>query len=284
MLGWLKRPKQDPKAALKAMLGDFELPTFPKVVMEALQLLRDPNSSLTQIGEKVSADPGTSVKILNIANSASYALRNPVRSVEHAASLLGRNDLEALLLTAAVGQALPKPKVAGYDPVQFWTAAARRAAVARALAYEVAPASKGECFSAALLGDMAIPLILTVKGGEYSPILQSWREDGHELAGLEHQAFGWTHAFAAGCMSEHWKFPEPLVQAIGAHHDEAESDKRTGGLQCVRVAGLLREGTDDATELIETGARELGLKTEHMAKVVRGAFDNAEDIRRQFAA
>lgn len=284
MLGWLKRPKQDPKAALKAMLGEFELPSFPKVVMEALQLLRDPNSSLTQIGERIAADPGTSVKILNVANSASYALRNPVRSVEHAASLLGRNDLEALLLAAAVGQALPKKKVLGYDPVQFWTAAARRAAVARALAFEVAPASKGECFSAALLGDMAIPLILSVKGTEYSPILESWRQDGHELADLEHQAFGWTHAFAAGCMSEHWKFPEQLVAAIGAHHDDAGGDKLPGGLQCVRVAGLLREGNDDATELIETGSRDLGLKTDHVAKVVHVAFENAEDIRRQFAA
>lgn len=118
--------------------------------------------------------------------------------------------------------------------------------MARALGYEVAPASKGECFSAALLGDMAIPLILTVKGGEYAPILSSWREDGHELAGLEHQASGWTHAFAAGCMSEHWKFPESLVQAIGAHHDEAGGDNLTCGLQCVRVAGLLREGVDAA--------------------------------------
>lgn len=116
MLGWLKRLKQDPKAALKAMLGDFALSTSPRVVMEALQLLRDPNSSLTQIGAKISSDLGTSVKILNIANSASHSLRNTVRSAEHAAFLLGRNELEALLLTTAVGQALPKPKVAGYDP------------------------------------------------------------------------------------------------------------------------------------------------------------------------
>ena len=62
-----------PAQALKAALGDFQLPTFPKVVMDAMRLLRDPNSSLCQIGERISADPGTSVKILNVANSAAYA-------------------------------------------------------------------------------------------------------------------------------------------------------------------------------------------------------------------
>lgn len=283
MLGWLKRRKEDPAQALKAVLGDFQLPTFPKVVMDAMRLLRDPNASLSQIGERIAADPGTSVKILNVANSAAYALRNPVRSVEHAASLLGRNDLEALLLSAAVSQALPSKKKLGYDPVVFWTAAARRAAVARAFAMEVAPASKGDCFSAALLGDMAIPLILEAKGHEYPGMLEAWRKDGHDLSGLEQQSFGWNHAFAAGWLSEHWKFPEQLVAAIGAHHDDGESTL-SDGQQCVRLAGMLREGTDDSAELVETAARDLGMKTDHVAKVVETAFVNADEIRRQLAA
>ena len=143
MLGWFAKRKTDPKRVLDQVLGKFELPSFPVVVAEAMRQLRDPDQSLSDIATGLQRDPKVTVRILNLANSPAYSLRHPVRNVQHAVSLLGRSEVEALLLSVAVRGALPKtPR--WFDDARFWQASARRAASARALAVKLHPSTASE--------------------------------------------------------------------------------------------------------------------------------------------
>lgn len=280
MLGWIKRrmaKKEDPREQLAKHLGEFELPTFPAVANRVLGLLRDPNVALGDAGDALAEDPGLSAKVLNMANSSAFAVRHEVRSVGQAASLLGRSVLESVILSVVVGNTLPDPKIEGFDQKRFWQTSARRAAAAKGLAEMLHPRTKSESFTAALLGDMAVPLLGQAHGEKYSVVLQRWRAEGGDLATLERDTFGCDHATVAGWVAESWQFPTPLVNAIGAHHDGEPDDDVPVAVQLVAALGEgdPPEGVDVVVEAV---SERFGVPGETVGAMLQASFVEAHDI------
>ena len=50
--------KQDPKEALREVFGDYELPTFPRIVNEAISMISSADVNLSDVGELLGKDPG----------------------------------------------------------------------------------------------------------------------------------------------------------------------------------------------------------------------------------
>lgn len=285
MLGFLARKKKDPQAEMRRVLGDYELPSFPGVVMQTLQRLRDPDASPQQIAAVLSGDPGLSITILKAVNSASYALRRRVDSVEQAITLLGFSTVESLVLSVAVGNALPKTPAPGFDSKRFWLAAARRAATARSLASRLHPARAAESFTAALLQDMALPVLACEQSAKYGPVLEHWHNNLDDLAALEQAEFGWNHPEVATWMCNEWSLPEGLACSIGAHHGVHGAGNE--GLECppaVALVSHLREsekclGTD---RIIQIANEQYGLNEDDTSDLIDESFEAAEDLARLF--
>jgi HD-like signal output (HDOD) protein len=277
----LFKKKTDPKEKLRSALGEIELPTFPTVVASALERVRDDEASTPEISDLLSSDPGLSVRLLGTVNSASFALRHRVRNVHHAVSLLGRNQLESLLISMAVRDALPRRSTRGFDVQRFWRTAARRATTARALAGEIEPATRSECFTGGLLQDLAIPLLAHHKGPAYDELLEQWHAGTGELAPLEREAFGWDHAEIAGLVCREWGFPDSLSEAIEGHH----SDDPSVPLPAVRLVAPLRESLEESgiDELISRCVEHHGLQAERLTELTATAYQDAEEIARMFA-
>lgn len=279
MLGFLKR-KKDPKAVLDEILEGYDLPTFPAVVTAALAKLRDERSTGSDIGDVVSSDPGLSAGMLKIVNSAAYSLRNPVRSVHHAVSLLGRAEVESILITRGVAAAIPTGKRPGFDPVRFWQTGARRAAVARNLAERLGLSTDSECFTAGLLQDMAIPVLLDQRGEAYRTLLERWRSGEGDLHTLERDALGWDHTVVAGRLCALWGLPDAITDAIESHHSD-EVDEAP--LLPVRVVSGFDEVDEAAgqSRYLEA-ARACGIDGAAAEVALVEGLDAAEDIARQF--
>jgi HD-like signal output (HDOD) protein len=221
LFGLFKR-REDPRKELRALLSGYELPSFPGLVMEALSLLRDPDSLMADVAKRLEADPGIHVKVLQMVNSAAFALANKVTNVHRAVTLLGRSRLETLILTHAVSKTISKDTIPGFDIKQFWFASARRAFVARGLASRLHPATQMEAFTAGLLQDMAVPVLAKVRAEHYPSILDEWRGDRVGLDVLERDRLGYDHTAVGMLMAEEWGLPDSLVVAISGHHRDQE--------------------------------------------------------------
>lgn len=262
------------------MLGDAELPSFPGVVMTALEKARDTEAPLSDIGDIVSNDPGLSVRLLSAVNSAAFSLRHRVKSVHHAVSLLGRGEVESILIAVAATEALPCAPARGFDSRRFWLTAAQRATTGRALAERIAPSKRSETFTACLLQDMAIPVLAHHRGADYGPLLERWHGGTDELPDLERGLFDWDHAELASWMSEAWKFPEPLTRSIADHH----AKKTDVHLPAVRLVSALREVNRSlgVERVVERAHVEYGIPKDETAELVRSSFEDAEDLARLF--
>jgi HD-like signal output (HDOD) protein len=283
MLNIFKKKQIDPKEQMKAVLGEYQLQSFPVIVMNALEKVRDADASNPEISDLVATDPGLSVRLLTTVNSAAYALRHKVSNVDHAVSLMGRGELESVLISMAVHEVMPADNIPGFDAHRFWGAAARRAALARGLADLIDPSSRSESFTAALLQDMAIPILAQQRAEDYGPVLERWHANGADLATLEREAFGWDHATVAMWMCDDWGFPDRIAEAIGAHH--GTDDNELVALPAVSLVSVLRE-QDDATsgveQLIENACENYNLPEEQVIELVDSSFAAAEDISRMF--
>ena len=211
--------RKSSEAEIAVVVGEFELPTFPQVATEALQRLADPDVDLRAVAGVLERDPGLSVHLLRIANSASLGLRNTVDSLDRAVAMLGRNQVESILIGQTVSSSLSATAPA-IESSRFWAAAATRAVVASQIALRIDPSRRSEHFTAGLLQDMAI-LVLAEQVAGYDEVLRGWYEGAvPELTVVEQDRFGWDHAEIAAGMCREWSFPEGLADAIGSHHDE----------------------------------------------------------------
>lgn len=257
----------------KKELSGYQPPSFPALVSQALDLLADPAVDMTQVSKIIELDPGITARTLGFVNSAAVAPRSKVTSVNQAAVMLGRNQLEALLISAGAGAAIPKATGTNYDHARFWTTAAKRAALASAIAGYVDPSRRSENFTAALLQDMAIP-VLTEKAKPYNTLLEHWHNGTQDLASLEVSLFGWHHGDVASWMGEVWGFPDEFLTFMTNHHDVVDSFLLPAQL----VAPLREVGTSGDTEVIETASTALGLTTDTIVEMIETAEAQATDL------
>ncbi len=261
---FLKRRKQDPGDQLRDLLEDYELPSFPGSVMKVLELLRDPDAPLPEISRLIEADPGMHVRVLKTVNSAAYGLPRKIGNIQHAISLLGKMRLEGIILPIAVKNAIPKTELYCLRQQDFWKISTRRACLAKAIAEVLHPTHQEECFTAGLLQDMAIPVLIHVKEQKYCMTLEMWNEDRQaSLEKLERETFGVDHQSVGALMAEKWQFPDYLLQSILHHHGDGRQGRVPEAViavsqirynHAVREEGEQRQMTEILRESLDIGS------------------------------
>lgn len=280
MFNFFKRTEKDPAKQLKALLGDYQLPGFPNVVMDVLSMLRDPYSEISDVADKVQMDIDMSVKILRLTNSAASGLSTKISNIQHAVTILGRSRIESLLLTYAVSSTFP-PRTECLEISQFWLAAARRACLAKQFAQKVHAATQADSFTAALLQDLAVPLLSMRHGAEFSRIFNQWNEEADaDLVALEQAQFGYDHQSIGALMAKEWGLSDYLIKSIAGHHDlssESTADP------AVRLVSLIRYNQEEDVEpMIRLAQDEFGIAPHAFEEMLAVAFDEAQQFSDMF--
>lgn len=269
--------KRDPLKELASVVGDDGVPALPTTTTTILRQLRDPDVDADQIAQSLQFDPGLVVRVLKTVNSAAFGLSVKIADIGHAVNMMGRSQLESIVLALTVRQVLPGEAVAGFVAGRYWRTAARRAALARTLADQLHPSTQADCFTSGLLQDMAVP-VLASRRDDYGPVLSEWHaRPGSNLAQLERSAFGWDHGALGALMGELWDLPSPLVATIRSHHPTGAGD---GVQPALVLVGLLRETGTRADEeaLIEEARSSYGLDPDWTRCAIERSDEQARDL------
>ncbi len=270
-----KRKKGESKEELKELLDGYELPSFPTAVMNVLTILRDPESDMDEVADLIKVDPGMNVRVLRMVNSAAFGFSQKVSNILHAVMLLGRARLEPIVLSLAVRDSVPMPDVGCFDPEEFWRLSARRASLARFLAHQLHPVTETEAFTAGLLQDMAIPVLVEIKKKEYCKILDEYYESKTvNLDELERTAFNFDHQMVGALMAEQWELPEYLINSIAGHHSGSDVDA------AIYLVSFMREydEPEENEQLFRVADSEFGIGKDEMMSYIETAFKDAEEL------
>ena len=235
-----------PAADLKKVLAVEHLPAMPQTAVRLLEMSANPGNGPAEFALPIEADPGLTVQVLRFVNSSFFGFRDEVSSVKRAITMVGMRTVKNFVLWSAVFSMIPNPRCSQFDLKGLWQDSLRRALFARALARLLGLTEAEETFAAALLQDMAVPLLAKEVPKTYAKLFEARRRSHNRvrLSQLETYAFGWHHATAAGIAARQWRLPETLSALVEDHlsieqhlaHREAEPGKLAVGLSALLPA------------------------------------------------
>jgi putative nucleotidyltransferase with HDIG domain len=212
------------------------LPAQPFAATLILRLLEDEEASLAELGRLIEMDPALSARVIRLANSPYYHLRDSVTSASRAVILLGVDAVRAVAASAAM--CLLENEV-NLGPADYWAHSISVAAGASVSA-EALGVSTGEAFSAGLLHDIGTALLHRGDPARYDALYESAPPGG--LCEAELSEFGVTHCDAGAEALATWHFPKAFVRAIASHHSPITAAAPLG--QAIILGEALAERLD----------------------------------------
>jgi HD-like signal output (HDOD) protein len=206
-----------PAYDLDRILRTAQLPALPQSAIKLLELSRDPDNGPAEFAAPIEADPGLAGQILKFVNSSYFGFSHEISSVKMAITLVGIRTIKNFSLWSAVFSLMPNPKCGPFDLKNLWQDSLRRALFARGLGKQLGLKEAEEAFSAALLQDMAVPMLAKELPKEYLSLLEARQQGPGRLSDLENERFGWNHAQAGAKMARSWKMPEGFAELIERH-------------------------------------------------------------------
>jgi putative nucleotidyltransferase with HDIG domain len=230
-----------PKASLLR-----DLPALPAAVLELLDMLGREDIETSTLVSKIALDPALTAKTLRLANSSFYGISRHVNSVTDATTVLGLRTVRAVVTAAAMSGSFAPPDCEGFDFQAFWRHAVGVAAGAKLVACAVGVEAE-VAFTAGLLHDIGRLVLASAFAPHFERTLVYAAECGVDACVAEHTLLGTDHAAVGAIVTEHWRFPACIVEAIGQHHAPPPSGR---GVQLAHVVGA----ADRLVQALESGS------------------------------
>ena len=196
---------------------------FPIAARRLEELTRNPKARLEQVVSVLETDPGLSVRLLRLVNSAGYGLKVRVTSVRHAAVLVGTRRLHQVATTAAI---LDLFETSNSTAVELLEHATVVGSLCRYLAVHLG-LPHDELFTCGFLHDIGKLMLLDTEGDKYAALV---REHGHapdQMHIHERRMFGFDHAILGAHVLTAWNIPEPVPKVVLYHHQPARAMQDT---------------------------------------------------------
>ncbi|MBA4423114.1 MAG: hypothetical protein C0390_08430 [Syntrophus sp. (in: bacteria)] len=212
----------------------------PQVALKCMRLINQGKYAIEQLAEEVSKDQVITARMLGLANSAMFAKRSPVESLEHALIYLGQDQLVKLILTAAV-QSYFDQSTMGYSLCKggLYHHAVGCAQVAEALAAKTRKVDRRIAYTAGLLHDIGKVVLDQYVAPAYPLFYRQAMEKNENVIATEKRLLGIDHTEVGHLLAKQWLFPESLVHVIRHHHQPGKKSEHKPLAVIVYMADLL---------------------------------------------
>ncbi len=225
---------------------------LPSVAMRVLDMVADDTTTAADLEDVLRSDVSLVTSVLKLANSAFYGVRRQVDSLRHALLLLGRSEVQSLVLSRVMFQAFKSPQgVQKTLMVGVWKHSLECALAAESISMQL-----GEGDSIFFLGGMLHDVgklvviqkfIQDIEGFDHYDALDE--EDGLQM---ELEALGCGHGELGAMLLHRWMFPAELEEMVRMHHNYTRIASCKRVCQILILANLLCRWVS-AQDLFKTG-------------------------------
>jgi len=229
----------DPKTFLS---HDYSLPALPRTLTKIQEIIREPNTEMSEIVELISSDPSLVAQLLKIVNSSYYGLPTEVSQIQFAVAFLGLNEVYRMALSLTVINTLNVE-----DAIQlkeFWFHSYYTSLCSKYLAKKYEPQlSFEDLWSASVLHDIGKLVYLKFFPEHYSETRKYIKENGCLLSeAVEHFSLP-SDTYFGSLLCNHWRLPEKIKDACEFHRiedlDRIEADTASGAFKKMVCLGNL---------------------------------------------
>jgi HD-like signal output (HDOD) protein len=215
--------------------GAVTLPASPKLYQALNNLLANGKASLEAIAAVMEQDMSMSAKVLQLVNTAFFALPRKISSVAQAVSYLGFGTLKSLVLAHSMFCEVSSKNGDAIERAQRNALATGRIAQ-RLLRDE---ANRQVAFTAGLLHHIGA-LAISIQLPEAEVAIRQRVESGEvSLLEAERQQLGVTHPEIGAYLLGLWDLPHDIIEAVAGHHADFSQLDTLGITSAVAIASAL---------------------------------------------
>lgn len=206
------------------ILKTMDLPAVPVIAAKVIQLIDNPTTSLDDLQKSIVADQAMTSRILKIANSSFYGVRQNIDTITEALSILGLKVTRLIVLAAATRGIY---KRFGVAEQKLWEHSLGVSIAAGIVAAERDNNIKREeAVVAGLLHDIGKVVINNTYPEKYAQIIRKVHATKQCSINVENEILGFNHTEVGYLLGKKWGFPDELCEAILRHHSpDAESSE-----------------------------------------------------------
>jgi len=197
-----------------------DLAPLKAVATKAIQLAEDERSAAMDLATVISSDQALTARLLKLSNSAYYGYARRISNVREAVILLGMRTVRSVAISTAIIDALRIPQLENsrFDQDLFWAHSVTVGIIAEVIARETRVARPEDAFTAGVLHDIGKLAMMLAEPAAFAEVIDLVETEGMKYRDAEFAVFGFGHELVGARLAARWKFPEPLVSAIQAHH------------------------------------------------------------------
>jgi HD-like signal output (HDOD) protein len=216
--------------------------TLSGTVIQVIAMATSPRTDMSELAEAIARDVVLSAKVLQVANSASYAsARGMIAGIPEAVRRIGCATIRNIAASVGVFEAMPETGADGFNPIRSWQ---HSFAVGRLCEQLTAggPMSElaGTAYLAGLCHDLGEILFRTHFAPEYGKVLDAYVTSRLPMRQLEREMLGMTHDELSATILRALDLPQAIREPIEAMHADVESTQPLG--RVLRLADSYANG------------------------------------------
>jgi diguanylate cyclase (GGDEF)-like protein/putative nucleotidyltransferase with HDIG domain len=196
-----------------------KLPSFPPAAAKLIEISRNDKASLADLAKIVETDPGISVRVLEIVNSAMYGLKRKITALSEAVVFVGQDEIKKIALGMTIFEKMFKPGASGkFNRILFWRHCISVAVLSMEIAGRTGYPEPEGAYIAGLLHDIGKIILDTGGKTDYEDFLLHLSGTADLLIEKERSIIGLGHDDVGAFFCTLWKLPRELALAVKYHH------------------------------------------------------------------
>lgn len=242
-------------AEIKVLLSKLrKLPTLPTLHTQILNELQSPDADIEAVARLIAQDPVMTAKMLQLVNSAYFALAREITEPVEAVMVLGAERTRSLIMLAKVFSQFDKTQCEGFGIEELWRHSMAVGSCAHTLCMMETKSTHlaDQAFTSGLLHDVGKLLLAGNLPADYARVLEQAVRRKLSTREVEVEVFGATHAELGACLLGSWGLPLGILEAIGWHNRPLFSeDRKFSLLTAVHAANAIdHEKTSNAADIL----------------------------------
>lgn len=218
------------------ILKTVDLPAVPMVAERVIQLIDDPNTSLEDLQKSIMADQAMTSRILKIANSSFYGVRQNIDTLSEALYILGLKVTRLIVLAVATRGIY---KRFGQVEQKLWEHSLGVSIAAGVVGAETGNVKREEVVVAGLLHDVGKIVINNSFPDKFIEIMKKVDDKKVWSVNIEQELLGFDHTEAGYLLGKKWGFPDVLCEAILKHHSPDAQASEYSNPNCAALSATV---------------------------------------------
>ncbi len=216
-----------------------ELPTVPVVAREILGIVDDKLASVDRLERIIRNDPAICAKVLSVANSVFFRIKEPVRTLDGAIVRIGFNNVKNIAVGVSLLSVFDDGKRAeDFDYQRIFNHSVTVGFVARLLYGKIQQNITEEIVVNGMLHDLGFLVLNRYFPGDYGRVLKKV-DKGGDLLEAEKAVLGFNHTDIGAWLADKWNLPRSISDTVLRHHSPSLSKRKSRVMAVIHLADYI---------------------------------------------